>query len=109
MLKHYSDRIKELDKFNNGETQTLPSLELPEDFCEFYLDRFFLYLKNEVSKLKIIYFDEDPSYAELEDDEKKRAKAYLTEIINMFKTRVSDYFVYMKKAVSRLYLCIYVN
>lgn len=97
LLKHYSDRIKELDKFNNGEIQTLPSLELPEDFCEFYLDRFFLYLKNEVSKLKIIYFDEDPSYAELEDDEKKRAKAYLTEIVNMFKTRVSDYFVYMKK------------
>ena len=97
LLKHYSDRIKELDKFNNGEIQTLPSLELPKDFCEFYLDRFFLYLKNEVNKLKIIYFDEDPSYAELEDDEKKRAKAYLTEIVSMFKTRVSDYFVYMKK------------
>ena len=97
LLKHYSDRIKELDKFNNGEIQTLPSLELPEDFCEFYLDRFFLYLKNEVNKLKIIYFDEDPSYAELEDDEKKRAKEYLTEIVSMFKTRVSDYFVYMKK------------
>lgn len=92
---HYSDKINELENYESGQEE--PNVELPEDFENFYLDRLYIHINYILNTFKPVFFDNDPNYLELEEEERKRAMRYAEEIFDMFKTRVKDYFVYMRK------------
>ena len=97
LKRHYADKISELNNYVYGSSTEEPNLELPDDFENFYLDRLYLKINYMVNKFNPTFFENDPNYLELTEDERKRAVKYAKEIFDMFKTRICDYYIYMRK------------
>lgn len=95
--RHYSYKIRELNSYLENSGVPMPDLNIPNDFENFYLDNFAMVLKYHLDNIKPKFFDNDPNYAELSEEEQRRAMSYLNEIFEMFKTRVVDYFVFLRK------------
>lgn len=96
LKRHYADKINELNNYYNGNTQEEPNFEI-QDFEEYYLDRLYLKILYLVNEFDPIFFDNDGNYLELNEEERSRAMKYAKEIFNMFKTRIGDYYIYMRK------------
>ena len=96
LRRHYADKVNELNNYLNGTTTNIPNLEIP-DFEEYYLDMLHLNIIYIVNEFDPIFFDNDGNYLELNEDERKRAMKYAKEIFSMFKNRICDYYIYMRK------------
>ena len=95
--KHYSYKIRELNFYLENSGTTMPDLNIPDDFEDFYLDSFVMKLRYYLDNIKPNFFENDPNYSELSEEEQRRAMSYLNEIFEMFKTRVIDYFAFLRK------------
>ena len=96
LKRHYSEKINELNNYIDGNTTEEPVLEI-QDFEKYYLDRLYLKIMYFVEEFNPVFFDNDGNYLELNEEERVRAKKYAKEIFNMFKTRIGDYYIYMRK------------
>jgi len=96
LARHYSEKITELNNYLDGNTIEEPSLETPEDFKDFYLDRLLMRIVYIVNEFNPTFFEYDADYLELEEDEKRRAMEYAKEIFSMFKLRICDYFSFLR-------------